>query len=55
MEKIKLCPFCGSEAKVFESKGTWGVVCQNIELVCNARIPYCHFEEDAIQQWNTRI
>ena len=57
MDELKPCPFCGSDAKIFEYKRTngWNVICQQPECECNARIPYCHSEEEAIEQWNRRV
>lgn len=56
MEDIKRCPFCGSEAKVYE----FGV--NRFVVECNGgcvRMPACSSsaytsEENAINDWNTR-
>ena len=59
MNKLKPCPFCGSEARLFphshienlvDNVGLWAVICQNAK--CNARILFCQTQEEAIQQWN---
>lgn len=61
--KVKSCPFCGSEAEIFphthienqtDNAGEWAVVCQNLDAECNARILYCHSEQEAVEQWNRR-
>ena len=52
-EKLKPCPFCGSDAKVLMSDG-WIIICQNSDLNCNARLPYCPTKNEAIKTWNTR-
>lgn len=63
-DKLKLCPFCGSHAKIFpqshisnnkDCDGEWAVVCQNEEALCNVRLLYCNSREEAIQQWNRRV
>jgi Lar family restriction alleviation protein len=55
VSELKPCPFCGSEAKVFESRNNiYVVVCQEPDRQCNAGIPYCRSEQDAIEQWTRR-
>ena len=62
MNRLLKCPFCGSNAMVIlrtpivetQVKEEWMVVCQNPEPECNARLPYCNSEEEAIRQWNRR-
>ena len=50
-EKLKPCPFCGSEAELFEAPGVYFVECSN---------PKCNYptnwdtKEEAITAWNTR-
>ena len=39
-EKVKPCPFCGSEAELFESPGVYFVECSN---------PKCNYPNN----WNT--
>lgn len=54
--KLKPCPFCGSEAKIFGKViYDYSVVCQSNDLDCNARIPFCRNKEHAIESWNKRI
>lgn len=59
MNELKPCPFCGSVAVLYKNpKDTYKpycVICQNGECSCNARIPYCDTEEDAVRQWNRRV
>ena len=59
MAKIELkpCPFCGSRAKIFyvDSTNDYCVVCQDEDLLCCARLPYCRSEEEAKMQWNKRL
>jgi Lar family restriction alleviation protein len=59
--EIKLCPYCGSEARVLRHSyidnnmgNEWCVVCQNPDGVCNARIPYESTEQSAMEAWNNR-
>lgn len=52
-EKLKLCPFCGSEAKVIINNcytDIHSVICKN----CFAESDRYHTQEEAIRQWNTR-
>lgn len=57
-EKLKPCPFCGSEKAMFdrnESRAQMGyyeiiVECQN----CFAASGYCKTKKEALNQWNTR-
>ena len=59
---MKTCPFCGSDAMVMPQSHIendhralqWVVICQNEEAECNARIPYCNSEKEAVDQWNRR-
>ena len=57
-DKLKPCPFCGSEAIIFppqeKDMDTWAAVCQHPECGCNARILFCDTKESAIEQWNRR-
>ncbi len=49
-EKLKPCPFCGSEAELFEAPGVYFVECSK-----------CYYptswdtKEEAITEWNTRV
>lgn len=52
--KLKPCPFCGSEAKVWQGMfGGWRAFCTNRKS-CGAMI-VCATEQDAIRDWNRRI
>ena len=50
-EYLKPCPFCGSEAELFESPGVYFVECSN---------PKCNYpnnwntREEAVAAWNKR-
>lgn len=57
MAEIKNCPFCGSEAKLFQSDkiNNFAIVCQDEDLLCCVRLLYCNSKEEAIQQWNKRV
>lgn len=53
---LQLCPFCMSISKIFyeQKSNTYCVVCQDDELLCNARIPYHNSLEECVQVWNNR-
>ena len=50
--ELKPCPFCGSEAELFEAPGVYFVECSN---------PKCNYptnwdtKEEAVTAWNTRV
>lgn len=51
--KLKFCPFCGGEAKLWqgEASGAWFTECRN----CGAGIMnYICRKEEAVKAWNTR-
>lgn len=56
MDKIKPCPCCGSEAKLFnhyttgDSHVKWAVSCQS----CGVMVSYCDDLMEAIAQWDRR-
>ena len=54
-EKLKECPFCGSNAKVFHSviHTIFHVKCVN-EITCGAELGYFSSEQEAIDSWNER-
>lgn len=53
MEKLKKCPFCGGEAKVFETDlNTFRVICA--ECSCSVGRYWYYKKEEAITAWNTR-
>lgn len=53
MKEIKVCPFCGSKAEVYEECELVKIRCSN--YMCQASIMNWHDEvEDAIEAWNKR-
>ena len=49
--ELKPCPFCGGEARVFQTFDlTWEVYCCN----CTARIFDIPDDKEAIEEWNRR-
>ena len=58
MEKLKPCPFCGSEAYVtrhifFGTDDTFGVICKNGKCYTSGWQFY-GTEKDAVEAWNRR-
>lgn len=57
MKDLKECPFCGSEAVIYEIGEGWFIDCGNRKSTCS-HVPEqqegCHMKEDAIKKWNTR-
>lgn len=53
MEELKLCPFCGGEARLEQNENGFGVTC----LSCGVELGYKldETESEAINDWNTRI
>lgn len=51
-DKLKPCPFCGGEAKLFEDKDyqIYSVTCTECDAGTNAY----GIEQDAIEAWNGR-
>lgn len=52
----KTCPWCGSEAEVYQTEGRWVVRCTSVGG-CPV-IPYSwtfETKEKAIEAWNTRL
>lgn len=56
MEKLKPCPFCGGEAKVFGNydDSDYHVNCTNDECGCYW-VNYYKTKEEAVEAWNRRI
>ena len=57
MNKLKPCPFCGKDGKLFshvmsEEKTLWWVECHNSH--CLARRAVCASEAEAVSMWNER-
>ena len=54
-EKLKPCPFCGGDGKIYTGgtyyKITYQVVCEK----CGARGKWYVLEKDAIKAWNKRV
>lgn len=54
-EKLKRCPFCGSEATLLDSQKSprlYGVMCNN----CYASVGnYNQTREDVVRAWNRRV
>ena len=53
-EKLKPCPFCGSEANLYECK--WlGVTSYGVECTkCKGLVDRCSTKKEAIKAWNRR-
>jgi Lar family restriction alleviation protein len=55
MEERKLCPFCGSEARIKmllkENKETYFCEC----WLCSCRTQDFNTKEEAIEAWNRRV
>lgn len=58
MEKIKPCPFCGAEARMysgttyrFDSGHGWVCACK----ACDAQGEIGETEEEAVRNWNRRV
>ena len=57
-EDAKTCPWCGSEAEVYQIEGRWVVRCTSDENSNCPVIPYSWTfatKEGAIKAWNTRV
>lgn len=56
MDAIKCCPFCGSEASLFEaySEGWYQVECVSEECHIECKTISCYGRQDAIDTWNKR-
>jgi Lar family restriction alleviation protein len=52
MDKLKVCPFCGSEAIIEEDKK--GLICVVSCNTCCAEGQVCQTKDEAIRMWNTR-
>lgn len=54
MDKLKTCPFCGSEAELHEIYVVkqYHVRCTN--NLCGARMVVCEDKDEAIKMWNER-
>ena len=56
IEKLRPCPFCGSEAELHTDPEDefWEVDCLNIDcILCKTR--YYATKQEAIKAWNRRI
>lgn len=51
---LKVCPFCGNEAKVYESSkgGLWAIFCSENGERCGTE--YCITLDEAVKIWNRR-
>lgn len=51
MDELKLCPFCGAKAEVYQTiESRWVIEC----LLCFARSWARDSKEEAIKAWNRR-
>lgn len=50
--QMKLCPFCGSKAKLINDRNAYKVFCTDIW--CDAQYGWCYDKGDAINGWNRR-
>lgn len=51
---LEKCPFCGSEAQLYEAKHYWKVVCTNFDECGLGTLPLS-MADGAIAMWNRRI
>lgn len=52
MTKLKPCPFCGGEAKIYgKREGLPWVACKS----CIGQTACCDTKEEAIEAWNRRM
>lgn len=54
MQELKNCPFCGAEAEICESLGHVGKEYVAECTECDALIPFCVSDAEAIAAWNRR-
>ncbi len=62
MDKLKPCPFCGTQAHIMKLKSTaidrYFVVCGNSLCIAHEKWVFGNFfhrETDAIKAWNRRV
>ena len=65
VNKLEKCPFCGSNAAMFESIRykndpeiewiVYGVECQNKDCIAHQDQKFYSTEEQAMKAWNTRV
>ncbi len=53
-EKLKPCPFCGSEAFLINEGKFWAADCENIDCIIR-RTRYYITEQEAVEAWNRRV
>jgi len=54
-ERLKPCPFCGSEAQV-KRTASWDFYVKCVNPACGARTKNCHENETgAVMCWNERV
>ena len=53
-EELRTCPFCGSEAKLFEDKGLWSVYCSNHGCLCSPTGSRFIYKDECVNTWNKR-
>ena len=53
MEKLRKCPFCGSNAELVTDRAGMSVV-RCTDFSCKVSTRVCGFKEIAINKWNTR-
>lgn len=60
-DKLKPCPFCGSESSLKEGYDEYNKIigykvgCSNLDCFCWTGIDYISNKEDLIKNWNNRI
>ena len=59
MDKLKKCPFCGGEAKLFKQRGTNYIICNTGDIeICPVSPNTRHWTasnlKNVIKAWNTR-
>ena len=54
-EKLKSCPFCGSEAKIYSVRNIYRIYCDNEKCYVCPDIWHKGTFEEVAQRWNTRV